>query len=42
MADSIQLRVSRFRPDTDAGPHWQVYDVPLRKEWTVLDGLNHV
>jgi fumarate reductase iron-sulfur subunit len=42
MADSITLKVSRFRPDTDAGPHWQEYDVPLRKEWTVLDGLNHV
>jgi fumarate reductase iron-sulfur subunit len=42
MADSIQLRVSRFRPDTEAQPHWQEYDVPLRKEWTVLDGLNHV
>jgi fumarate reductase iron-sulfur subunit len=42
MADSIRLRVSRYRPDTDAEPHWQEYDVPLRKEWTVLDGLNHV
>jgi fumarate reductase iron-sulfur subunit len=42
MADSIQLRVSRYRPDTDSAPHWQDYDVPLRKEWTVLDGLNHV
>ena len=42
MADSIQLRVSRYRPDTDAEPHLQEYDVPLRKEWTVLDGLNHV
>jgi fumarate reductase iron-sulfur subunit len=42
MADSIQLRVSRYRPDTDEQPHWQEYEVPLRKEWTVLDGLNHV
>ena len=42
MADSIQLRVSRYRPETDSEPHWQEYDVPLRKEWTVLDGLNHV
>ena len=23
-------------------PGWQEYDVPLRKEWTVLDGLNHI
>jgi fumarate reductase iron-sulfur subunit len=42
MADSIGLRVSRYRPDTDSEPHWQEYEVPLRKEWTVLDGLNHV
>jgi fumarate reductase iron-sulfur subunit len=42
MADSIRLEVSRFRPDTDAEPHPQEYDVPLRKEWTILDGLNHV
>ena len=44
MADEsiTACRVSRYRPDTDAEPHWQEYDVPLRKEWTVLDGLNHV
>jgi len=42
MTDSIRLEVSRFRPDTDAEPHPQAYDVPLRKEWTILDGLNHV
>ena len=42
MADSIRLRVSRYRPETDSEPQWQEYDVPLRKEWTVLDGLNHV
>ena len=42
MTDSIRLRVTRFRPDTDPEPHAQEYDVPLRKEWTVLDGLNHV
>ena len=39
---TIALRVSRYRPETDSGPVWQEYDVPLRKEWTVLDGLNYV
>ena len=34
--------MTRYRPETDSEPHWQEYDVPLRKEWTVLDGLNHV
>src|SRR4029434_5088859 len=38
----ISLRVSRYRPETDSKPQWDEYDVPLRKEWTVLDGLNYV
>src|SRR5262245_46048289 len=42
MAGSISIAVSRYRPDSDASPRWQEYDVPLRREWTVLDGLNHV
>ena len=42
MAQSIRLRVARYRPDKDTEPGWQEYDVPLREEWTVLDGLNHV
>ena len=41
-ADSINLRVTRYRPDQDGAPVWQDYDVPLRADWTVLDGLNHV
>ena len=42
MSESITLRVSRYRPDKDVEPGWQEYDVPLREDWTVLDGLNHV
>jgi fumarate reductase iron-sulfur subunit len=42
MADTISLRVSRYRPETDKKPHFEQYDVPLRRDWTVLDGLNHV
>jgi fumarate reductase iron-sulfur subunit len=42
MADTIRLSVTRWRPDKTAPPGPQEYDVPLRKEWTVLDGLNHV
>jgi len=40
--DSIRLQVTRYRPESDSEPQLQEYDVPLRKEWTVLDGLNHV
>ena len=39
---SIRSEVTRYRPDKDTEPAWQDYDVPLREEWTVLDGLNHV
>src|SRR6478609_10836305 len=42
MDESIRLQVTRYRPDKDRVPGCQEYDVPLRKEWTVLDGLNHV
>jgi fumarate reductase iron-sulfur subunit len=42
MADSIRLQVSRYRPEREAAPVPQEYDVPLRREWSVLDGLNHV
>ena len=43
MADSIGLQgVPVPARETDSGPHWQEYEVPLGKEWTVLDGLNHV
>jgi fumarate reductase iron-sulfur subunit len=42
MADSISIEVMRYRPDKSTPPLLQQYDVPLRTEWTVLDGLNHV
>jgi fumarate reductase iron-sulfur subunit len=42
MADKITMEVSRYRPETDTEPVFQSYDVPLRKEWAVLDGLNHI
>jgi fumarate reductase iron-sulfur subunit len=40
--ESITLRVTRYQPETDSEPHFQDYEVPLSKDWTVLDGLNHV
>jgi fumarate reductase iron-sulfur subunit len=42
MAETIGLRVSRFRPETDKAPHFEDFEVPLRRDWTILDGLNHV
>ncbi|MGH8828459.1 MAG: succinate dehydrogenase iron-sulfur subunit [Jiangellaceae bacterium] len=42
MADTITLQVTRYLPGQDVEPTVQEYDVPLRPDWTVLDGLNHV
>jgi fumarate reductase iron-sulfur subunit len=42
MADRITLQVARYRPEEEAQPTFQEYEVPCRKEWVVLDGLNHV
>jgi fumarate reductase iron-sulfur subunit len=43
MPDTITLEVARYRPDAaEEAPTFQSYDVPLRKDWAVLDGLNHI
>src|SRR4026208_1999584 len=39
---SIELHVARYRPDKDWEPAWREDVVPMRKEWTVLDGLNYL
>jgi fumarate reductase iron-sulfur subunit len=42
MADQIKLQVARYRPEEEAAPTFEEYDVPCPKEWVVLDGLNYV
>lgn len=42
MPDTITMEVWRYRPEHESEPAWDAYDVPLRKEWAVLDGLNHI
>jgi len=42
MADRMTLQVARYRPEQEAEPTVQEYEVPLRKDWSVLDGLNHI
>ena len=42
MAEQIALEVTRFSPERDKVPSIQAFDVPLRKEWVVLDALNYV
>jgi fumarate reductase iron-sulfur subunit len=42
MAEQITLQVTRYQPESDVAPRTQEYAIPLRKDWSVLDGLNHV
>src|SRR4029453_12109443 len=42
MADRITLEVTRYRPEQETEPSVQAYEVPLRREWAVLDALNYV
>ena len=38
----VSLEVQRFEPDTEAGRHWQRYEVEVPEEGTVLDALLEV
>ncbi len=39
---TIPIEVRRYRPEAESEPVWERFEVPLRKEWMVLDGLNYV
>ena len=40
--DRIVMEVTRYRPDVDSAPTMQSYEIPRRKDWSVLDGLNYI
>src|SRR5262245_45935352 len=42
VADRIALQVVRYRPEAEAEPTYQEYEVPLNRDWVILDGLNYV
>ena len=42
MPEAVQLVVTRYRPERDAAPSEQGFEVPFRKDWVVLDALNHI
>jgi len=42
VADRITLEVARYRPEEEAEPTFQEYEVPCRKDWVILDSLNYV
>ena len=39
---TIEFHIRRYLPETDSAPHWQVYEVPVRKGMTVLEGLHYI
>jgi fumarate reductase iron-sulfur subunit len=41
VSDRITLQVARYRPEQESEPVYEQYDVPCRKDWVVLDGLNY-
>jgi fumarate reductase iron-sulfur subunit len=42
MPETISLEVARYSPERDAEPSFQRYEVPLEKDWVVLDALNYI
>jgi fumarate reductase iron-sulfur subunit len=42
MTSTITLAVTRYRPEREAEPTLQRFEVPLRKDWVVLDALNYI
>ena len=42
MAETITLEVARYRPEQETQPTFESFEVPLRKDWVVLDALNHI
>jgi fumarate reductase iron-sulfur subunit len=42
MAETIRLEVARYRPEEEAEPTFETFEVPCRKDWVVLDALNYI
>src|ERR671919_2373917 len=42
MPSTVTLDVARYRPEQEQEPSFQSYEVPFRKDWVVLDALNHI
>jgi len=42
MPETVTLSIARYRPERELEPVFQDYEVPLRKDWVILDALNHV
>jgi len=39
---AITLEILRYRPEHDQAPRFQIYEVPYREDWVVLDAINYI
>ena len=39
---NIVLEIARYSPERDLKPQFECYQVPVHKEWVVLDALNYI
>ena len=42
MTEKVVLQVTRYRPEQEAEPTFQEYEVPFTHDWVLLDALNYV
>ena len=40
--NTIMLKVFRYRPEQESEPVFEDFEVPLRKDWVILDALNYI
>ena len=42
MPEAVTLEVFRYRPEDDAEPTYESFEVPFHPEWMILDALNYI
>jgi len=42
MAETMELKIFRYRPEIEKEPTFQSYEVPFREDWVVLDAINYI
>ena len=42
MTDKVVLQVTRYRPEQEAEPTIQEYEIPFTEDWVLLDALNYI
>lgn len=40
--ETVQFEIFRYRPEHEAEPTYDRYEVPFRKDWVILDAMNYI